>query len=451
MNYCALRSVSPVHIQYLKNMGVGASMSVSLLPQGELWGLIACHNTTPRKLSYEAKETCTHVGQILSQQVQAREDAESYRIAGELGAARDRVMRALVDAEDPGRTLLNLSEDVNALVDAHGVVICRNGVLATAGRYLAEYQVRNLMAWLDVRMQGSDFFVTDRLSEEYPEARSFAEEASGVLAARLPGEAQTTLVWIRAEHVQEINWAGNPHELVAPGSRIGALNPRKSFATWQEKVRGRSRPWRKIEIESAQWFSPRAAFVIQQRNVRELNLLLAEANDRLAALAATDSLTGIPNRRTFDGRLTSEWTRANRSLRPLAMIILDLDLFKQYNDHYGHIAGDDCLKRVAQSLQVGRRANDLAARIGGEEFALLLPDTDINGAATVAEALRSQIQGLQIPHAQNPAGVVTASFGVAVAANAGTGSSERLIKAADSALYNAKESGRNRIAVSTNN
>lgn len=448
MSYCVLRSVSPVHLQYLKNMEVGASMSVSLLPQGELWGLIACHNTTPRSLSYEAKETCTHVGQILSQQIQAREEAENYRIAVELGAARDRAMRALVDAEDPGRTLLDLGQEVKAFVDAHGVVICRKGVLATAGRCLAEYQIRHLLAWLDVRMQDNDFFVTDRLPEEYPEARSFAEQASGVLAVRLPSEDQTTLVWLRAEHLQEINWAGNPHEPVAPSSRMGALNPRKSFATWQEKVRGRSRPWRKIEIESVQWFSPRAAFVIQQRNVRELNHLLAAANDRLAALAATDGLTGIPNRRAFDERLKSEWTRANRSLRPLAIIILDLDLFKQYNDHYGHISGDDCLKQVAQCLQIGRRANDLAARIGGEEFALLLPDTDIDGAATVAEALRSRIQGLLIPHAQNPGRVVTASFGVAAAANAGTDSAETLMKAADLALYNAKESGRNRVAIS---
>lgn len=445
MSYCGLRSVSPVHIEYLKNMDVGASMSVSLLPQGELWGLIACHNTSPRVVSYEARETCTHVGQILSQQIKAREESESYRIARELGAARDKVMRALVDAEDPGRTLLNLRQDIKAFVRSHGIVIYRNGLLAMAGRCPAEPQVRELLVWLNVRMQGSDFFVTDRLSEEYSEASPYAAEASGVLSVRLPGEGQTTLVWFRAEHVQEIKWAGNPHEPVMPGSRMGVLNPRKSFATWQEKVRGRSRPWRQIEIESVQWFAPRAAFVIQQRNVRELNHLLGEANEKLASLAATDGLTGVPNRRAFDERLEAEWARANRSHGSLAMIILDLDFFKQYNDRYGHLKGDDCLKQVAQCLQIGRRANDLAARIGGEEFALLLPDTDLHGAATVAEALRSRIQGLQIPHAESTSGVVTASFGVAAKTNDGTGPVEGLMKMADTALYEAKESGRNRV------
>ncbi|MET0868436.1 MAG: diguanylate cyclase [Pseudorhodoplanes sp.] len=224
------------------------------------------------------------------------------------------------------------------------------------------------------------------------------------------------------------------------------LNPRKSFATWRETVRGRSRPWKKIEIESVQWFSPRAAFVLQQSQVRELNHLLGDANQRLATVASTDGLTGVPNRRAFDERLKAEWARASRSLGSLAMIILDLDLFKQYNDHYGHLMGDDCLKQVGQCLQVGRRSDDLAARIGGEEFALLLPDTDINGAATVAETLRSRIQALKIPHPNSPVGVVTASFGLAAAKNDGGGSVQELMEAADLALYEAKKNGRNRIA-----
>jgi diguanylate cyclase (GGDEF)-like protein len=180
--------------------------------------------------------------------------------------------------------------------------------------------------------------------------------------------------------------------------------------------------------------------------VEELNHLLAEVNERLAALALTDGLTGLANRRAFDQYLEKEWIRASRPpCRPLALIVLDLDFFKQYNDHYGHVMGDQCLKKVAQILQRGRRAADLAARIGGEEFSLILPATNVDGAMAVAESLRKRIEGLKLLHARSPMAVVTASFGVAAAMNDENGTVENLTQAADKALYAAKENGRNRV------
>jgi diguanylate cyclase (GGDEF)-like protein len=127
------------------------------------------------------------------------------------------------------------------------------------------------------------------------------------------------------------------------------------------------------------------------------------------------------------------------------LIILDLDFFKQYNDHFGHPMGDECLKQVAHVLQHERRPTDLATRIGGEEFSLILPDTDIEGAMAVAETARSRIEGLHLDHAKSPMGVVTASFGVAVATADRSGTAQDLIQAADTALYEAKKGGRNRV------
>ena len=126
--------------------------------------------------------------------------------------------------------------------------------------------------------------------------------------------------------------------------------------------------------------------------------------------------------------------------------MLDLDLFKQYNDHYGHVMGDECLKQVAAVLQGGCRAADLAARVGGEEFSILLPDTDITGAVTIAEALRKSIEGLQLAHAKSPMGVVTASFGVAAVTNNRNVRAQNLMQAADRALYEAKGNGRNQVS-----
>ena len=179
----------------------------------------------------------------------------------------------------------------------------------------------------------------------------------------------------------------------------------------------------------------------------ELNHLLKHANEQLAALAATDGLTGLANRRAFDERMRNEWARAGRMPgRPLSLIILDLDFFKQYNDHYGHAMGDECLKQVAEVLKARRRASDLAARIGGEEFCLLLPETDGNGALALAETIRCQIESLLLAHSKSHMEVVTASLGVAVAADDGAGDAQGLLLAADKALYQAKERGRNQVA-----
>jgi diguanylate cyclase (GGDEF)-like protein/PAS domain S-box-containing protein len=170
---------------------------------------------------------------------------------------------------------------------------------------------------------------------------------------------------------------------------------------------------------------------------------LAEANSRLRALADQDSLTGLANRRSFDEALTKEHLRSRRNKSQLALIMLDVDKFKRYNDTYGHLAGDDCLRRVGAAIgDAVRRPGDLAARYGGEEFALLLPETDETGAALIAERIREAIIGFEIPHEANALNIVTISAGIASFVCTKT-SAEDLIQAADQALYHAKHLGRN--------
>ena len=445
MSKCVLRSVSPVHVRYLKNMGVGASMSVSLLLRDKLWGLIACHNTTPRIVPYEAQEACRHVGQILSQKIFAHQEADSHRVGHDLDSAQHNVLGQLAQSADRGSAILTLPSAIQSMVPSDGAAVIWKDAVTMAGRGPSETQTRKLAAWLSERKSGADYFATDGLSQEYPDAQAFASEASGLLSIILPGDDPAVLMWFRSEAVEEINWAGNPHEHLEPGPSIGSLNPRKSFDLWRETVRGRSRPWNPVEIQSVQGFGPHAAFILQQKRVRELNQILAEANNKLAALASTDGLTGIANRRAFNERLQAEWARARRSRRSLAMVILDVDFFKQYNDHYGHMMGDEALKQVARVLQDRSRKTDFAARIGGEEFSLLLPDTGIEGAMLLAETARSNVAALRLEHAKSPLGVVTASFGVAAATDLTTGTARDLMQAADKALYEAKASGRNRV------
>ena len=168
---------------------------------------------------------------------------------------------------------------------------------------------------------------------------------------------------------------------------------------------------------------------------------------RLRDLSATDGLTGIANRRRLDEHLDIEWRRAARIGQPIAIVIADIDHFKAFNDLYGHLAGDDCLRRIAAALTAaGRRATDLAGRYGGEEFLLVMSATDEDEAFARAEHLRQAVADLAIPHAGSPGGeFVSISCGVAVSRPTAGADEEELIAAADLALYEAKAQGRDRV------
>lgn len=183
-----------------------------------------------------------------------------------------------------------------------------------------------------------------------------------------------------------------------------------------------------------------------EHRVVERTEALQEANRKLAEQSVTDGLTGIANRRHFDEFASAEFARSRRSGLPMALMMLDVDRFKPYNDNYGHQAGDEALKRIAAVLsQHARRPGDLAARYGGEEFAFIASGLEGESALQMAERLRAAIEDMHMPHEFTPPGVVTASIGVAVAGSQGPASLEALIGQADAALYRAKQSGRNRV------
>jgi len=186
--------------------------------------------------------------------------------------------------------------------------------------------------------------------------------------------------------------------------------------------------------------------VEMQRSLLDLTNKLNVANRELQLLSATDALTGLSNRRMYDELSAREWRRCDRMKKPFALVMVDVDSFKLYNDHYGHQAGDECLKAVAaQMSRAAPRPGDLVARYGGEEFVFALGETDLDGAKWVANILRQRIEDLNIPHAAAKLQRVTVSCGVASITPGGTASLEILLQSADYALYQAKEQGRNRV------
>lgn len=171
---------------------------------------------------------------------------------------------------------------------------------------------------------------------------------------------------------------------------------------------------------------------------------LAAANVLLSRLNGIDELTGVGNRRSFDSAMAAEWSRGLRQGKPLSLVMCDIDHFKHYNDHFGHVAGDYCIREIAASLaEQIRRPSDKLARYGGEEFAIVLPDTDLAGALLVAEGCRKRVESLAVGEATGLRGPVTMSFGVATLVPHRGASAQGLVEMADAALFEAKRRGRN--------
>lgn len=203
---------------------------------------------------------------------------------------------------------------------------------------------------------------------------------------------------------------------------------------------------RGLEIGAVDYITKPFSMAIVKARLKT-HLELKQHRDRLEKLSSMDGLTGIANRRRFDEQIDREWKIAAREASPVSLIMIDIDCFKHYNDRYGHIAGDECLKMVAETIRSSvRRPSDLAARYGGEEFAAILPKTDAQGAAGIAEAIRGNVAALQIPHdTSEVAPHVSVSLGVATTMASAHETSAYLVGIGDKALYEAKRSGKNRV------
>lgn len=329
-------------------------------------------------------------------------------------------------------------------MNAQGAVAYFDSELTLLGETPDRQQVQKLLAWF-LGFSKQEVFATNSLSKVYPEAITFKNVASGLLGISIfLNQTSYHLLWFRPEIIQTVNWGRDPHETLPDHPQeTPRLSPQGSFETWKEIVKATSLPWQILEMEAAKEL--RTTLMLAALEFSQAALL--KANHQLSLLASLDGLTGIANRRRFDEYIMTEWQRAIREQHPLPLILIDVDYFKNYNDTYGHLLGDDCLKKIAEILQkMSQRATDLAARYGGEEFVLVLPNTSQCGAQKVAQRIKAAIAHQTIHHKSSSVSkYITLSMGIMTIIPNTMMEMADFIRRTDQALFKAKSEGRDRI------
>lgn len=303
-----LRSVSPIHLEYLSNMGVAASMSISLVRDQKLWGLIACHHQSPKFLSYEVRTACEFLGQVMALELTTKEDNANLDYKMKLKLIQSKFVESISAAETFVDGIVESEANLLDLVNAQGAVVCLEDHLITIGKTPATAEIKALIAWVETQIPQEVVFHTACLPKLYPPAEHLKANASGLLALAISKVHRHYILWFRPEVVQTVNWGGNPDktvEVTADGSV--RLSPRKSFERWEETVRDTALPWQQCEIDAA--LELRSAVIgIVLRKVDELakiNIELERSNDELDAFAYIAShdlkepLRGIHNYSSF--------------------------------------------------------------------------------------------------------------------------------------------------------
>ena len=301
MTHCALRGASVMYTEYLQNMGVAATLTMPILSNGALWGLIACHHYTPTPMPYPMRSAAEFLAQIASLEIVQAELREHLQYQNDLDAVHLAVLaRAASEGElsvaEPGEPGERGNGDAPGLLDgihADGVAVLQRARWKCAGHTPDEPQLTLLATWLRERIAqapgATQVFACDALGAAFPPAAAFADVASGVLATAVSSHAESVLMlWFRAEQVQTFNWAGNPQEKpTATGPQGPRLTPRRSFELWQEQVRGRSAPWRGVEIEAARRMRRMLLDLVVARaeHLAAANAELAHSNAELDAFA----------------------------------------------------------------------------------------------------------------------------------------------------------------------
>ncbi|MFN7023866.1 MAG: ATP-binding protein [Pseudorhizobium sp.] len=284
LGFAQLRSVSPVHLEYMRNMGTAASMSVSIMIDGRLWGLVACHSANPHHVSVIVRDACDLIVQSLAMRmsVQQREEVSASRV--KLARVTSRLLTSMATGASWPDGLRQAADDLLAQVGADGAAIITETGYHGIGDCPREDEVRAIVRWLESERSDMELFASQSLVAEMPAAAAFAPQASGIIAIRISELYPSWLIWFRHEVVRTVKWGGNPHKRITEEGRI---HPRKSFDAWREQVHLQARPWTEAEISAARDLRHAIVGIVLRKaeELAELTSELRRSNKELEAFS----------------------------------------------------------------------------------------------------------------------------------------------------------------------
>lgn len=431
MSRGVLRAVAPIHQEYLTNMGVGASLSMAMHEEGRLWGLLACHGLEPRPLEADLRDALCALVQIAMQRMRVLRTRADTRVLQGIHSSNAILTDESGRLLGPDGLIQRHGAQWLELLEASGIALVTGKESSRMGTLPAKENLVAMAGWLSRHQPHDTPWCTQSLATT-PLAPWQEGDLCGLLAVALPAESAHWLMFFRPEQRHSKRWAGKPEDtpMIRDGQLV--LTPRRSFAQWQEEVRGRSLAWRAIECRAAGDLAKNLAVLTSSHEIMKLN-------EKLKSLAYSDGLTGTWNRYSMGQKIDAELNAAERHDRAFAVLLFDIDHFKYFNDTHGHEAGDEVLVTLCHVVQNILRPTDQLGRWGGEEFLVLASDCDMVGGRHLAERLRQSVETLDL----GKLGGVTISVGVATWRSGDT--RKRLVARADQAMYQAKEGGRNRV------
>ena len=278
-----LRAISPIHIEYLQNMGVGASLTAALISNGKLWGLIACHHNEAKYLHYYRRQTCEFLIQIISNELSSRNSINFLKNVETVDEVRQKLVDQIHYFKSIKKGLSAAELKITDLFECGGAAIVIDGKIKLVGKTPAKDQVKKLIKVL-LGKRDENLFVTKNLIKVYPEAKDFTDTASGVLSIRMGQSDKDFVMWFRPEVIQNVSWGGDPHNKATFDEQKKRLTPRKSFSKWTEELKGVSEVWKEFEVGAAKKLSENISYVIlanQKKKIDKLNAQITEAHKEL--------------------------------------------------------------------------------------------------------------------------------------------------------------------------
>lgn len=385
-----LRSVSPIHIQYLKNMGVAATLTVSILLDGKLWGLIACHHYQPKNLSLAQRQTALLQGHFLSSQIRVRQVAEEYDTNIQVEAHLQQLLNK-IEIEEDFSTKFEHFTSLLPVTNASGAVIMHKGKLYEQGLVPPKDKVIALINWLATTIKSSQFN-TSSLISRYPEAAGLSRWASGIIYQSLGKPTDNCIIWFREEQEKTVNWAGDPHKAVLKEPTTNMLVPRSSFQIWKERVQNTSKPWRISEINAAFRFATALQNHFHLLHVEEEEYRQRMLNEKL--LKANKELSNI------------NWITSHDLKEPLRKIqIFASKVLTKDEEQLSGIVNEYIQKIQKSANRMQHLVDDILLYSLTEEKDVLFKETDMNLLLEeVKENLSEELQarGVIIVHSSLP-------------------------------------------------